>query len=271
MCGSATEAEDVEKLMNGVRADMIFTDPPYGVSYDGAGGTAKDKRWEIIKNDNLRGEDLNLFLADAFANAYIHSKDTAPIYSWFSPKTHIEFRLALEAAGWEYKEEMIWNKGMSLSGADYQYAHEPVFYFQKKGHKAAWYGGRNKKTILGMQRWDLESKTSEQLIDIINAIMTISTVWELSRENVMAYQHPTQKPVTLSARAIQNSSEDGGVVLDLFAGSGSTLMGAEQTRRVACVMELDPKYVDVIRKRYWKFVNDNNEEGWEENTPAIKE
>jgi len=264
MCGDSTDPEHVKRLMDGEKAQLVFTDPPYGVSYTGVAGSTK---WEMIENDSLRTDGLTQFLVAAFQNAYDHSDESAAIYSWFSSKNHVEFREALSAAGYEFKEELIWNKGMSLSGADYQYAHEACLYLQKKGEKARWYGGRDKTTILGQKRTDFTSMKKESLIQMLLNMQDSSTVWDVNRDNVTTYQHPTQKPNTLSATAIRNSTEKDMIVLDLFLGSGSTLMGAEQTGRICYGMELDPQYVDVIRKRYCKFVNDDDTD-WEDYTPA---
>lgn len=258
MCGDSTKEEDVEKLMAGSKADMVFTDPPYGVSYTGVAGS---KNWTMINNDDLRGDTLAQFLAAAFKNAHDSSKDNAGLYCWFSSKNNSQFTTSLNAAGWEVKQELIWNKGMSLSGADYQYAHEPVLYCQKIGQKAKWFGGRDKKSILKDRRTDIEGLPKSELIKMYRSMIDESTVWEVDRDLVTTYQHPTQKPARLAANAIANSTEKGDIVLDLFLGSGSTLSAAEQLGCTCYGMEMDPKYVDVIRKRYAKLCGIEDE--WE--------
>lgn len=265
MCGDSTNYKDVEKLMNGKKANMVFTDPPYGVSYTGVAGS---KNWEMIENDNLRGDGLLNFLIAAFRNAYDHTEDDAGLYCWFSSKNNAQFTTSLNESKWEVKQELIWNKGMSLSGADYQYAHEPVLYCQKKDQKAKWFGGRDKKSILRQRRTDLSKMAKSELIKMFETMQNESTVWEVDRDLVTTYQHPTQKPTRLAGTAIQNSTEKEDIVLDLFLGSGSTLSGCEQTNRTCYGMELDPKYVDVIRKRYAKLIGLEDE--WETVTPAEK-
>ena len=251
ICGSATEESDVAKLIGGKQIECIFTDPPYGVSY-------KSKKLGSIKNDDLAGDDLYEFIRDSFENVIRLSTSEVAVYCWYEDKYRNIFQRAIEDSGYEFKQNLIWNKGMNLSGADYQKAHENCMYFQKKGHKAHWYGGRDKKTILGLRRRDIEQMKKSEMIKMFVAMQKESTVWDYDRDTVTTYVHPTQKPVVLSANALMNSTNDGDVVLDMFAGSGSTLIGAEQTGRVAYLVEYDPKFVDVIRKRYWRFVNDNN-------------
>ena len=264
MCGSATEAEDISKLLSGDKIGLIHTDPPYGVDY-------KSKKLGGIMNDTLQGDSLYQLVYDAFYIAKEHSEESTPTYCWYEDKYRHIFQTALEDAGYEFKQNLIWNKGMNLSGADYQKAHENVMYLQMKGSKAKWFGERDKKTILGRRRTDIASMKKQDMIAALVAMQSQSTVWDIDRDTVTTYVHPTQKPVTIAARAITNSSEPGDVVYDAFTGSGSTMIAAEQTGRVFRGTELDPKYTDVIRKRYWKYVNNNNEEGWEENTPAVEE
>jgi len=270
MCADATVAENVEKLMDSKQGDAVFTDPPYGVSYTGVAGS---KNWEMISNDDLRGDTLAQFLAASFANLANHTKDDAGLYCWFSSKNNAQFTNALNATGWTVKQELIWNKGMSLSGADYQYAHEPVLYCQKTDGKAKWYGGRDKKSILKERRTDLEKLPKAELLRLFRAMQKESTVWEIDRDSVTTYQHPTQKPAKLAATAIRNSTEPNDIVIDLFLGSGSTLSACEQTDRTCYGMELDPKYIDVIRKRYAKLIQEDQElpDNWQELTPLISE
>lgn len=160
---------------------------------------------------------------------------------------------------------------MNLSGADYQKAHENVLYLQLQGGKAQWYGGRDKKTILTARRKDLTALSKQNLITLLVNMQKESTVWDVDKDNVTTYTHPTQKPVKLSATAITNSTMADGSVYDAFLGSGSTLIACEQTGRTCYGMELDEKYVDVIRKRYAKFISQTDEvpEDWKELTPVI--
>ncbi len=267
MCGDSTKREDVATLMNGEMAALLYTDPPYGVNY-------KSKKNGSIKNDDLHDTVLYDFLHDAFMAAEPSIAETAAVYCWFASSNHIEFRRALEDAGFVYKEELIWNKGMTLGRYDYHYAHEACMYLQRKGKHAKWYGGRDKKTILGMKRRELSEMKKEELIKIFENLREESTVWDFDRDKVTTYVHPTQKPVILGANAMRNSSKSGDIILDLFTGSGSSIMAAEQTGRICYGMELDPKFCDVIRKRYFRFVNklnlEDDDSGWEEFTPKVE-
>ncbi len=262
MCGDSTVKENVDALMGGVLADMVFTDPPYGVDYS-------SKKLGNIMNDTFKDDSLYQFIYDSFASILDYIDESCGVYCWYEDKFRSIIQTAIEDSGYEYKQNLIWNKGMNLSGADYQKAHENCLYCQVKGQKASWFGGRDKKTILGKRRKDFIELKKQDLLNIVLNMQKESTVWDIDRDVVTTYVHPTQKPVGLCARAIGNSSDDDGNVLDIFMGSGSTLIACEQTNRICYGMELDPKYVDVIRKRYWKFVNDNNEDGWEDGTPAI--
>lgn len=268
MCGDSTKIEDVERLMDGKTATLLYTDPPYGVNY-------KSKKRGSIKNDDLKDSVLYDFLYDAFSAAEPYLSETCAVYCWFASSNHIEFRKALEDAGFSYKEELIWNKGMTLGRYDYHYAHEACMYLQRTGKRAAWYGTRDKKTILGLKRRDLSEMKKEDLIRMFENLKNESTVWDYDRDKVTTYVHPTQKPVTLGANAMKNSSRAGEIVLDLFTGSGSSIMAAEQTERTCYAMELDPKFCDVIRKRYFRFINhlniDDDDSGWNEFTAKIKE
>lgn len=160
------------------------------------------------------------------------------------------FEEALNKAGFRVKQQIIWNKGMLLGRSDYHWAHEPIFYAIKNGKDCDWYGDRTGKTILAMHQPDLEKMPKEVLVALIKAAMAVTTNWEFRRETVQSYMHPTQKPVSVVGMAIQNSTRRGDLVLDLFGGSGSTLMACEIMHRRCCTMELDEKYCDVIRGRW---------------------
>lgn len=242
MCGDATDPDDVAKLMQEDVGDMVFTDPLYGIEY-------KSKKLGSIMNDELKDSSLYQFIYDAFHTILDYIADNAGIYCWFEDRNRKIFQSALEDVGLEYKTNLIWNKGMTLSGADYQKAHENCIYLQKKGQKAQWYGDRDKKTILGMKRKDLQELKKEQLVKILLNMQETSTVWDIDRDNVMTYSHPTQKPVTLAGRAIMNNTLARGKVLDMFLGSGSTMLACHQLDRQCIGMELDPKYCQVVIDR----------------------
>ena len=248
------------------RISMIFTDPPYGVDY-------KSQAHGSIKNDALGRSGTYQLHVDAFSNAARYTKHTAAIYVWHASRYQRDIEDALEAAGIVVKQQLIWSKGFNLGRDDHHWAHEPCFYCHFKDGRAAWYGGRNKRTVLDYTAKDINQLPKEQLVKLFKAMQKESTVWAIQKDSVATYLHPTQKPVELSARAMANSSRAGELVADFFAGSGSTLIGAEQMGRHCLAFELDPKFADVIRRRWYRFtqglLKDDDDTGWEEATPVI--
>lgn len=236
MCGSATDHDNIMALMGGGRADMVFTDPPYNVDY-----TGKTKDALKIENDKMGNDTFYQFLYDAFVNISISVKSGASIYVCHADSEGLNFRKAFIDSGFLLKQCIIWNKNSMVMGRqDYQWKHEPILYGWMDGGSHVFYGGRDQ-----------------------------TTVWDISRPSV-SKEHPTMKPIALIDRALKNSSKSGDIILDVFGGSGSTLIACEQTKRVCYMMELDPHYVDVIRKRYWKFTHEDKEDGWEKGTQVIK-
>lgn len=226
MCGDSTSIEQAEKLMNGVKADMVFTDPPYNVAYEGRG--EKNKLGKI-KNDDMSDESFEQFCRDVFATYHAVMKPLACIYVCH-PDSQTGPKLAFEKTFGELFKKastLIWVKQSAGMGwQDYRAQHEPILYGWKEG-------GSGKHFYCGDR-----SKT---------------TVWQIGRDAQASYVHPTQKPVALPEEAIKNSSKGEDVVLDLFGGSGSTLIACEKTGRINRSMELDPKYCDVIVKRWQEF------------------
>ena len=215
LCGDSTKREDVEKLMNGEKADMVFTDPPYGVSYDGG---------VMTKREKLIGDETTGLYEPCCLMAMEHTVKDAPLYLWHAGVKGIAAAAAAAAAGYEIRCEIVWNKNHAQFGAlsaQYKQKHEPCYYCFKKGHSARWNGPTNEVTV-----WDIDRSVKNE-------------------------HHPTQKPVELALRAIKNHEADS--VLDLFLGSGSTLIACEKTNRICYGMEIDPKYVDVIIARWEKF------------------
>ena len=225
MCGDSTSITDAEKLMNGCLADMVFTDPPYNVDYSGRG---KKNKLGSIKNDDMSADDFQVFCKEVFATYHSSMKPLACIYvchtdSQSAPK--IAFEIAF-AENFKKSSTIIWMKQSAGMGwQDYRAQHEPILYGWKEGNGSHFYCGDRSKT----------------------------TVWQIGRDAQASYVHPTQKPVALPEEAIVNSSKGADIVLDLFGGSGSTLIACEKSGRYARLMELDPKYCDVIIKRWQDF------------------
>jgi len=218
MCGDSTSVSAFDTLMAGSLADLVFTDPPYGMSYQGGRGK---KNFDMIKNDDAQGDDLVRLVRDALATVRACSKEGASSYVCFPWRTYSEFEAAVTACGMDISACIVWDKkSIGLGHQDYRPQHEFMFY--SKGGQ--FYGDRSQ-----------------------------SDVWYMSRGNTGAYIHPTQKPVELIERAVGNSSKKGDIVVDCFGGSGSTMIACEKTGRHARLMELDPKYVDVIVRRWEEF------------------
>lgn len=216
MCGDSTDAGAVAILMDGRKADLLLTDPPYNVAYEG-----KTKDALTIQNDKMESSQFKDFLANAFRNAKSVLVEGAGYYIWFASREHCNFENALNEAGLQVRQELIWKKNTMVFGRqDYQWKHEPCLYGWNDGASHNWYSDRKQTTIL---EFDKPSRSED---------------------------HPTMKPVELFAYQIQNSTKKGNVVLDLFGGSGTTIIACEQTGRIGYCMELDPKYCDVIIKRY---------------------
>ncbi len=249
MCGDSTNPDDVDTLMNGALADLVFTDPPYGVSYKGT-NNPNGREWQIIQNDNLRGDQLFLFLLEAFKNIKRYLRKNRAFYVWYATANHVNFETALKGVELKIKQSIIWNKGMVLGHSDYHWAYEPFFYGCHEGENCRWFGDRAQKTIWETSDQDFEDWPREKLLEVIKALKAGSEIWTIKRDAASTYVHPTQKPVELAQRAMINSSNRGEIVLDLFSGSGSTMIAAENMSRKARVMEIDPQYCDVAIKRW---------------------
>ena len=225
MCGDSTSIEQAEQLMAGTNADLVFTDPPYNVAYSGRG----QNNLGTIKNDDMSAADFEQFCRDLFATYHAVMKPLACIYVCH-PDSQSAPKLAFEktfAEQFKKSSTIIWMKQSAGMGwQDYRAQHEPILYGWKDG-------GKGKHFFSGDR--------------------TKTTVWKIGRDAQTTYKHPTQKPVALPEEAINNSSKGQDIVLDLFGGSGSTLIACEKTGRVSRSMELDPKYCDVIVQRWQEF------------------
>jgi DNA modification methylase len=268
MCGDSTIITDVEKLMGGVQADMVFTDPPYNVNYEGA---TKEKL--KIQNDSMNDSKFYQFLYDAYVSMYSAVKAGGAIYVCHSDTEGLNFRKALKDSGWLLKQCIVWVKNSIVMGRqDHHWQHEPILYGWKPGASHKWYGGRKQSTVIKSEDGVFVNKTDKgfQLTfnngaikvvlnvpeyDVIEvASDEVTTIWYIDKP-LRSGEHPTMKPIKLCARAINNSSISDSIVLDVFGGSGSTLIAAEQLNRICYMMELDEKYCDVIIQRWEKFTN----------------
>lgn len=221
MCGDATNPDHVDTLMDGKRANLVLIDPPYGVSFESSSGLS-------IKNDAIKGEAFYEFLLAAFTNMAAVLEKGGSAYVFHADTEGLNFRRAFIDAGFKLSGCCIWVKdSLVLGRSPYQWQHEPVLYGWKPGAKHRWYADRKQTTVW---RFDKPRRNSD---------------------------HPTSKPLDLLAYPISNSTQANAVVLDTFAGSGSTLMAAEATDRIAYCMELDPKYASVILRRYAEHTGDS--------------
>ncbi len=226
LCGDSTLIDDVDKLMDGAKADMVFTDPPYNVDYSNqdrpkAGNIDHGK----ILNDVMDVDEFTRFLCDVYLSLDCVTKDNVAAYIWYADKMTVPFLSALSGTGFQFAQTLIWKKPMLLGRSRYQWAHEPCI-FAVKGSP-----------------YHTEDRTK-------------TTVWDCGGYDKSKNVHPTQKPVFLREEAINNSSKKGQVIIDLFGGSGSTMVAAHKLGRTAYLMELDEKYCDVIVQRMHKLFPD---------------
>lgn len=219
LCGDSTQTDAFEKLMQGELADMVVTDPPYNVSYEG--GT-KEKL--TIKNDSMSNDDFYQFLYDFYTALSTAVKKGGAIYVWHASSEIINFAKAMVDAGWLLKQQLIWVKNSMVIGRqDYQWKHEPCLYGWLDGGSHKWYSDRKQTTVINFDRPQRNG------------------------------EHPTMKPVELFGYLITNSSKAGDIVIDAFGGSGTTMVACEQLNRKARVIEFDPKYCQVIIDRMIKL------------------
>lgn len=253
ICGDSTKPEVYEKLVQlaGENADLLFTDPPYNVNYKGTG----KKTSNGIMNDRMSDQHFLFFLHDTFHALKTALKPTAPMYIFHASKTQREFQNAMGENGIEIISQLIWNKpSINHIGAAYKSKHEPFFYARMKGADIPRYGSELYEETVRTLPTRAE-KSDKEILQMIKKVKEaekegLTTIRTQKRHPVQDYEHPTQKPVELVERAILNSSREWESVLEPFAGSGTTLIAAEKTGRLSINIELDPKYVEVILKRY---------------------
>ena len=221
MCGDATSVEDVAALMDGKKANLIVTDPPYGVSFKSGSGLS-------IQNDSMKGDEFYTFLYNSFSQMAAHLENGGAAYVFHADTEGLNFRKAFVDAGFHLAGVCIWVKNSLVLGrSDYQWQHEPVLYGFLKNGKHPWYSDRKQTTI-----WNYDKPKRNK-------------------------NHPTSKPLDLLGYPISNSSQENAIVIDTFGGSGSTMMACEQTDRICCMMELDEKYASVILRRYVEDTGDS--------------
>jgi len=239
VCGDATKPEDIKKLMGDDKADLVITDPPYNVAVTSESKELNDSGRQNIMNDDMSDEDFDSFLDGVFSSYATLMKDSAAIYVFHGSSYQREFENAMNKHGIVVRSQCIWVKNYpSFGWSQYKWQHEPVFYAYKKGKSPTWHGDRKQSTV-----WRA---------GLLEDVPEASTVWEVSRGDVNKYVHPTQKPLELIAIPLKNSSKKKDIVVDLFGGSGSTLMTCEQTDRECRTLELDPVFCDVIKKRFYE-------------------
>lgn len=248
ICGDAIKRETFESLFQGDKADLIFTDPPYNVNYnynvryfDGR-KKRKGVKWEPLFNDNKPKKEFTEFLCKSFQNAHVFSEDSVCLYCWYATKTDNEFRDGLKQAGWHISQVLIWLKEHIVfsNGQDYHRIYEPCFFGWKKGKKHF----TNKTHATWSELIQLDFETFLDQLDVMYQ----------KRDNAKLYEHPTQKPVRLAERALKKHSLRDQIVLDMFGGSGSTLIACEQVKRRCYMIELDPKFCQVIINRWERFI-----------------
>lgn len=226
MCGDTTIKEDIDKLMNGNKAALIITDPPYNVDYEEKNKQRKSRadKNNVIHNDNLSEDDFQEFIMNSYKNIYESIYEGAAVYVFHAESNSAVFRSCYTLAGFKLSQICIWVKNsIVMSRQDYQWQHEPVIYGWKPGKAHSWYSDRKQTTL-----------------------------WHYDRP-VKSEMHPTMKPIPLICYPMLNSSKKDDIVADFFGGSGTTLMAAEQTGRVCYMMEKEPIYCDVIIKRWESF------------------
>lgn len=255
MCGDSTSAEDMAKLMDGAKADLIITDPPYNVDYEGGNG-------KKIQNDNMSDNKFLNFLTDAFQVMLGVLKNGGAFYIWHADSEGYNFRQAIKNCKGEIRQCLIWVKNSFVLGRqDYQWRHEPCLYGWKAGAGHYWEGSRALSTVFDETRGDWQKMSKDQLIaELKRYDQEVKTTIIYEDKPKKSDEHPTMKPVRLFERLMLNSSKAEDIVLDPFGGSGTTIITAAKTGRYARVMELDPHYADVIRKRWTTWAKENGVE-----------
>lgn len=252
MCGDSTDINDVYALMGGYYADLLLTDPPYNVDY--TGGTKEALK---IMNDSMCDSAFRAFLTDAFSNANEVMNPGAAYYIWHADSEGLNFRIAVRSAGWQLRQCLVWVKNSIVLGRqDYQWKHEPCLYGWKAGTHY-FTDDRSQPTVID-DKIDIKKLKKPELLALLEQMLSTNVPTTVLYEDKPLVNdiHPTMKPVRLMAQLIKNSTKPEQLVLDLFGGSGSTMMACEQLHRKCFTMELDPRYCDAIIQRWEDFTGD---------------
>lgn len=261
MVGDSTKPEDVKRLLDGAEIDLLLTDPPYNVSVGDCERPNSSHDGEHILNDDMPEEEFINFLSKAFKNADEHMKPGAAFYIFYAGLVHTAFDLAIRnIKEWKISEQLVYIKDHFVMGrnSDYQWMHEPIFYGFKSGAAHYFTDSRAEATVIEDEGQKLSTLKKSELIELCEKLLhqdEASTVIRAEKIN-SAFLHPTVKPQSLLTYLIKNSSRSGENILDLFGGAGSTLIACEQLNRRCFMMELDPKYADVILQRWETFTGE---------------
>ena len=251
MCGDSTDADAIVRLMDGEKADLLLTDPPYNVAVSNSKG-------KTIQNDDMPDADFLRFLESAFVAADASMRSGAAFYIWHADSEGLNFRQACKSAGWNVRQNLVWVKNQAALGwQDYQWKHESCLYGWKDG--AAHYFIKNRKqTTVIDDEINIDLLSVDELRELVRNAYELSTVMREDKPTKSA-DHPTMKPLNLIKRQVKNSTKRGWKVLDIFGGSGTTMLACEELSRKCYMMELDERYVSVIINRYLNFTGRKDE------------
>lgn len=279
ICGSAESNTTLAKLIGTTTIDLLETDPPYGVDlWNLTPEEAKKQHHRTggltIHNDNLDRDEMADWLLEVFRQIGTYLKAGGAYYIWHASSTVNEFYNAIADAIAEPRQQLIWVKNRIVMGRqDYQWRHEPCLYGWKDGAAHYFIDDRSRTTVWEKPA-DIDKMNAKELREVLKQMLETNDY----PQSVVRFDkpaanklHPTMKPVELIAYQIKNSTKPGQTVLDPFGGSGTTLIACEQTNRICYMAEIDPRYCDVIRKRYWKLTHGGDEDGWEDGTAPLDE